>query len=317
MLAALALLIALAGGAAWMALEREIARPGALAESRTVLIPRGVSLQTAAVVLFDAGVVADKTVLKIAARLGRVPRTIRAGEYEIAAQASLRDVMTQLSSGRTVLRRLTVAEGLSSRDVVALIEAAEGLEGDVEEIPEEGTLLPETYFYSYWDRREDIVGRMARAMDETLNRLWETRDPGLPFAMPEDAVILASIVEKETGLASERSRIAGVFINRLKRGMALQSDPTVIYALARGAALGRDLTQKDLKLASPYNTYENAGLPPGPIANPGRAAIEAVLRPMATDDLYFVADGTGGHAFAKTLREHNANVRKWRRLNRR
>ncbi len=209
----------------------------------------------------------------------------------------------------------TLAEGLTSHEIVALVEQAEALEGAVEAVPSEGSLLPETYHYARGDRRGDLVVRMSRARDELLRVLWPGRAPNLPVATPEHAVVLASIVEKETGVAGERPLVASVFVNRLQKGMRLQSDPTVVYGLTGGTGpLGRALTRKDLQAPSPNNTYLNRGLPPGPIANPGRAALEAVLNPAQTAFLYFVADGSGGHAFAKTLAEHNRNVAKWRKF---
>jgi UPF0755 protein len=220
-----------------------------------------------------------------------------------------------------VVRRLTVPEGLTSAQVIARLAEAPGLEGDAGPVPAEGTLLPATYPYTWGDSRAQMVRTMADAMRRTVRSLWATRAAGLPFETPEQAVILASIVEKETGIAGERPRIAGVFVNRLRQGMRLQADPTVAYgvgaaegSLAKG--IGRALTRSDLRLAHPYNTYLVAGLPPGPIANPGRAAIAAVLQPAATDELFFVADGSGGHAFARTYDEHRANVARWRAVER-
>ncbi len=198
-----------------------------------------------------------------------------------------------------------------------MVAAAEGLSGETGPVPPEGSLLPETYHYSWNDDRAALVERMQTGMEVVLAELWPERAEGLPINTPEEAVILASIVEKETGVAEERPLVASVFVNRLKRGMRLQSDPTVVYGLTNGQRpLGRTLTFRDLDRPSPYNTYTNGGLPPGPIANPGRAALEAVLHPAESRYLYFVADGTGGHAFAKTLVEHNRNVAKWRKIQR-
>ena len=208
-------------------------------------------------------------------------------------------------------------EGLTVAEVLALVGGAEGLAGEADGALAEGALLPETYNYSWGDDRGDLVDRMAAAMDAALAELWEGRADELPFDTPEEALVLASIVEKETGIAGERARVAAVFVNRLRRGMRLQSDPTVVYALTEGSgALGRQLIRDDLAVQHPYNTYVHAGLPPGPIANPGRASIAAALDPAVSGDLYFVADGSGGHAFAPTLAQHNRNVARWRRLRR-
>jgi UPF0755 protein len=204
---------------------------------------------------------------------------------------------------------------LSSAEIIALLESAEGLTGEIGDIPPEGTLLPETYHFSYGDARADIVARMKAGVSEAIEALWPKRRADLPLKSPEEAIVLASIVEKETGVAEERPMVAGVFVNRLERGMPLQSDPTVIYALTMGKApLGRKLAKPDLEADSPFNTYRYKGLPPAPIANPGRAALEAVANPSRTDELYFVADGTGGHVFSSTLEEHNQNVARWRRI---
>jgi len=189
------------------------------------------------------------------------------------------------------------------------------LVGEIDEVPPEGSLLPETYLFSRDDSRQAVLARMREAMQQTLAELWPKRREGLPLATPEEAVTLASIVEKETGVAAERPLVAGVFINRLKKKIPLQSDPTVIYGITLGKTeLDRPLSRKDLKTATPYNTYTIQGLPPGPIANPGRDALQAVMAPTETDYIYFVADGSGGHAFAKTLEEHNRNVAKWRKF---
>ncbi|HSR71798.1 MAG TPA: endolytic transglycosylase MltG, partial [Kiloniellales bacterium] len=202
----------------------------------------------------------------------------------------------------------------TSQEAVTLIEQAEYLDGEIETVPPEGSLLPETYHYSRGDRREAVLERMRAALTDALAELWPRRVEGLPLSSPREAVILASIVEKETGLAEERPMIASVFYNRLRGGMRLQSDPTVVYGLAGGSgALGRPLTRADLQTPTPFNTYLIDGLPPEPISNPGRAAIEAVLQPAETEYLYFVADGNGGHRFAETLAEHNRNVAEWRR----
>lgn len=309
----LGLVIAGVTGAKWW--DREILKPGPLPTSRTVLLPRGAGLGEIADRLEDARIVADRRIFKLAAWTLGQGRALKAGEYAVPAHASLRDVVHLLSSGRVVVRKVTIPEGLTVRQTLAILADAEGMEGTVAaEAIKEGELLPATYNYVWGDERGRMVVRMRAAMSELVERLWRDRQPGLPLATSAEAVTLASIVEKETGRTDERARIAGVFFNRLKAGMKLQSDPTVAYAAAEGRDLGRPLTRADLRQPHPYNTYMIEGLPPGPIASPGRAALEAVMKPAATDALYFVADGSGGHAFARTLDEHNRNVARWRRL---
>jgi len=302
----------LAGAAA--ALGYHLAtRPGPLEAPARVIVERGESLGAIAEDLAARGIVGRPLVFRIAARVMGAGRALRAGEFEIPARASPVDVVRTLREGDLVERRLTVAEGMTSTQIVALLRAEAALKGEIGGIPAEGSLLPETYHFHYGDDRMRLLNRMAAAQDELLAELWPNRAEELPFTSGYEAVILASIVEKETGVAAERSLIASVFLNRLERGMRLQSDPTVIYGLTGGMPLGRPLTRADLDRPTPYNTYSHAGLPPTPIANPGRAAIAAVLDPAETDYLYFVADGSGGHAFAETLAEHNRNVAAWRR----
>ena len=288
-------------------------RPGPLVADIIVVLPRGAGLDEISRRLAHAGVIENPLFFRFGVRLSGAARGLRAGEFLFTAHLSAEGVMNHLLSGRPLVRRLTVPEGMTSRQVVDLINGAFGLDGEIAAIPREGALLPETYHFSFGDGRDEMVGRMAAAMADALAALWPERQDGLPFKTPHDALVLASIVERETALADERRHVAGVFVNRLRRGMRLQSDPTVIYGLT-GGELGRSLTRADLKTDSPYNTYLIRGLPPGPIANPGRDAIAAVLDPLATEDLYFVADGSGGHVFARTLAEHNRNVAEWRKL---
>ncbi|MBC8239648.1 MAG: endolytic transglycosylase MltG [Alphaproteobacteria bacterium] len=304
--------IAIGGAFGWG--YAQFTQPGPASLDRTVLLPKGSSLNNIAERLAVAGVIDRPLVFRIGVRVGGWGRGLKAGEYRFPAQISMRGAVEILRKGDTVVRRVTIPEGLSSRQVVALLAQTQGLRGDVAEVPAEGTLLPETYHYSYGDERAVLLARMTEAMNTTLATLWPLRDQGLPFANPDEARILAAMVEKETSLPDERPRGAGGFINRLRRGMRLQSDPTVVYGLTEGGSpLGRALSRADLDLRTPYNTYRIAGLPPGPIANPGRAAIGAVLHPLVSNELYFVADGTGGHAFAATFAEHRRNVRRWRR----
>ena len=312
--AAIVLAVALGLGA-WS--FRRFTAPGPLAASRTEVIPHGAGLGAIADRLEEAGVIDHPLIFSLGTILLGRSRDLRAGEFAFPARASARAVLDILVDGEPVQRRLTVAEGLTVAQVLALVLAAEGLEGAPVPVPEEGTLLPETYYYTYGDSRAALLARMRDQMTAALAALWPARTAGLPFDSPAEAVILASIVEKETARDDERGRIAAVFINRLRRGMRLDADPTVVYGLSGGSgSLGRPLSQADLAHDTPYNTYLHVGLPLGPIANPGRAALAAVLRPLASRDLYFVADGSGGHAFAATLAEHNRNVAKWRRARR-
>lgn len=310
-------LLAVIAGAALFWIYANYTRPGPLAVPTTLVVEAGAGLDAIGAQLEGAGIIDDKMVFVLGARAEQAHTTLKAGEYEFVPRISPREVVALLASGRTVARRLTVPEGLTTHQVLAQIDRTEGLAGEVPESVGEGMLLPETYHFSYGDRREDLVKRMELSLRETLAELWPTRVSGLPLETPEEALILASIVERETARPDERPRVAAVFLNRLRMGMKLDADPTVAYAASDGTGiLDRPLTRADLALDSPYNTYRYAGLPPTPIANPGRASIAAVLDPAKTDDLYFVADGSGGHVFARTLEEHNRNVRDWRRIQR-
>jgi len=259
--------------------------------------------------------------LKIYGKISPDRTLIKAGEYKLRSGMSALHVLDKLGEGDVYIRSFTVPEGQTSWQIVQQLNAIEPLSGTIETIPPEGSLLPETYHYARGDDRAAKIKRMQEAMQKTLDTAWNEHAKNLPIKTKEEALILASIIEKETGVAGERKKVAGVFTNRLNIGMALQTDPTVIYALTLGVIedegkgpLGRRLLRKDLQIDSPYNTYRYPGLPPGPIANPGRASIEAALNPAEHDYLYFVADGTGGHAFGKTLADHNANVAKWRKI---
>lgn len=300
-------------GAFWGVLR--VMTPGPLEHATNVVIPRGAGLEAIALTLGESGVVDSPLLFLYGVQIRGAVRELKAGEYAFSAGISIDGVIDLMRHGRTVVRRLTVPEGLTSAQVVALLDREPALAGEVKAVPKNGSLLPETYHFSYGDSREALIERMQQAMTQALSEAWKGRDGDLPFETPQQAVTLASIVEKETGVATERAKVAGVFVNRLIAGMKLQSDPTVIYALTDGVGdLGRTLTRADWKVESPYNTYVVAGLPPGPIANPGRASIQATLRPERHEFLYFVADGSGGHAFAKTLPDHNRNVAKWREL---
>ena len=292
----------------------QFTKPGPTTHDATVILARGSGVAGIARRLLDAGVITDADIFRFGIRAMGAGRHLKTGEYRVPSGASMREVVELLRSGRTVIRRLTVPEGRTTAEVMALLERAEGLVGAVPMF-EQGRLLPETYHYQYGDSRAELASRMAKAMDQALLDVWDKRDSELVLKTPAEILTLASIIEKETGVASERAHIAGVFANRLRRGMLLQSDPTVVYALTDGAGpLGRPLVGADLDVPDPFNTYLVVGLPPGPIANPGRAALEAAAKPLATRDLYFVADGTGGHAFAPTYEAHLENIRRWRRL---
>ncbi len=310
----LALVVGAAGGIGiWGGQRYE--SPGPLEQAETVVIPRGSGLEAIAITLGDSGVIGSPLVFVAAAKLTGAFRELKAGEYRFPAGISIEAVLEQMRQGRTVVHRFTVPEGLTSAQVVALLEREAILTGHILKPPKEGSLLPETYHFAYGDSRTALVERMQTAMSQALAEAWKNRDPNLPFETSQQALTLASVVEKETGIAMERPKVAGVFVNRLETGMKLQSDPTVIYALTEGSGeLGRALTRNDWKFESPYNTYQVNGLPPGPIANPGKASIQAVMKPERHEFLYFVADGTGGHVFAKSLPDHNRNVAKWREI---
>ena len=302
-------------GVVFVYFKQRVEAPGPLDAQAVVRVPPGAGVQSIALRLDEAGVIDAPLLFVLVARATETAPELKAGEFAFPPRTSLRGALDILVEGQTVVRKLTLPEGITSREAAARLRAAEGLTGSLAKVPAEGSLLPETYHYDWGDRRAALVDRMQAAMDDALDDLWPGRASDLPFATRREAVTLASIVEKETSVPKERALVAGVFVNRLRRGMRLQSDPTVRYALSReGETLDRPLTRADLEVADPYNTYRNAGLPPGPIANPGRASLAAVLDPAETDYLYFVADGSGGHAFAETLDDHNANVRAWRRI---
>ncbi len=290
---------------------------GPLSADKVVYIPKGASLDTIADTLAKDGVIESPLIFKIGVRAYGTHNRLRAGEYSFPARVSARGAMEVLVSGKPILHRFAVPEGWTTWQILEKLRETPRLVGKITLKPREGTLLPNTYFFARGDSRDDIVRRMQAALRKTLNEAWAQRLPDLPLKSKQEVLILASIVEKETGKPEERSRVAGVFVNRLRRGMKLETDPTVIYGLTDGkGALGRRLLRRDLRNEHPYNTYVHEGLPPGPIANPGRAAIMAAVRPMKHKEIYFVADGTGGHAFAETYAEHRRNVAKWRRVRR-
>ncbi len=294
--------------------------PGPLQTARTIVIPKGEGRIAIAERLEREGVIANRWTF-IGGHLmqsflsGKKSSELKAGEYQIADHASMRQVLETLAEGKSILYKTTVPEGLTSAQIVERIKADPNLSGDVLTVPDEGTLLADTYHFSKGTSRQDVIERMRTAMDELIAGLWEKRPEDTTLRSREDFVTFASIVEKETGRADERERVSAVFHNRLKKGMRLQSDPTIIYGIVGGqGSLGRGITRDDIATKTAYNTYQINGLPPGPICNPGRAALEASLNPAKTSDLYFVADGMGGHTFSATLKDHNSAVQKWREV---
>ena len=282
--------------------------------ARSVTIGRGNGLGPIADDLVKTGIISSKWLFVFGVWLSNQQSSLKAGEYLIPAHASMRDIMDAMVTGKGILYSVTIPEGLTSQQIVERLKSEDVLVGDIARIPDEGTLLPETYKFTRGDTRENLLNRMQRERDRVLTDVWSRRAPDLPVTSPTELVVLASVVEKETALADERSRVAAVFINRLRLNMRLQSDPTVIYGLFKGAGkpAGFMLSRADLESATPYNTYVIPRLPPGPIANPGRASLEAVANPSRTRDLFFVADGSVGHAFAESYEDHLRNVSRWR-----
>ncbi len=310
----LVVFVALAGAGGIYAGYREFARPGPLAEDKIYIVEPGGTAAVAAA-LEQNGIITNARIFEVMAYVSGARTRLKAGEYNFPKQSSMQDVMALIASGKSITYKLSVPEGFTSEMAVKRVNENEVLTGPPAIVPPEGAIMPDTYVFRRGMTRQKLVDDMQAAQRKLLDELWQTRLSVPVIDTPEKAVILASIVEKETGVAEERPIIASVFINRLKKGMRLQSDPTIIYGIVGGKGkLDRSLTRTDIETETPYNTYRIKGLPPGPIANPGRAALEAVLNPPSTEYLYFVADGTGGHAFATTLDEHNRNVRKWRQI---
>lgn len=311
------LLVTLMGGALIVG-HTLIASKGPLEAPKNVVIPRGAGPATMAKVLHEEGAIAYPRLFRIALMIDPTPKPIKAGEYEVPAHASMLGVIELLQSGKQVQRRLTVPEGMTTAEIVDLVRKTEALSGEITIDVNEGDLLPETYFYSRDDTRDGLLLRMKEAMNKALDEAWRKRAAGLPLANKRAALILASIIEKETAVPAERAKVAAVFINRLRIKMKLESDPTTIYGLTEGkTSFGRELTRADLQSTSPYNTYQMVGLPPGPICNPGRASIIAATHPAPRDrSLYFVADGQGGHVFAVSVIDHNRNVERWKAIQR-
>ncbi|HLP68564.1 MAG TPA: endolytic transglycosylase MltG [Rhizobium sp.] len=292
--------------------------PGPLQANVNFVVRNGAGLAEIANNLERSGVVTDSRIFRyVTATYLDENETLKAGEYEIKAKASMKEIMDLLKSGKSILYAISFPEGLSVKQMFKRLAEDPVLEGELPaQLPAEGALRPDTYKFSRGTKRDEIISQMIAAQEKIVDQVWEKRDPDLSLKSKLELVTLASIVEKETGKPDERAHVASVFYNRLQKGMRLQSDPTIVYGLfgGDGKPADRPIFQSDLKKETPYNTYVVKGLPPGPIANPGREALEAVANPWRTKDLYFVADGTGGHVFAATLEEHNANVKKWRKI---
>lgn len=289
--------------------------PGPLDQSKIVNIPRNLGPRDIADLLQREGVIDQRWVFLGGVLAQKAWYKLKAGEYEFKRQATLRDVVDTIVEGKAYEHQLTIPEGLTSEQIVTRLMDNEVLSGNIKDVPKEGSILPETYKFVRGTTREQLIQQMQQAQRRMIQEVWDHRAPDLPFKSADQVVILASMIEREAGKTDERTRIAAVFINRLKLRMRLQSDPTIIYGLVGGkGTLGRPILRSEIDQPTPYNTYVIDGLPPGPIANPGRASLEAAVNPARTKELYFVADGTGGHVFAETLEQHQKNVARFRQF---
>jgi peptidoglycan lytic transglycosylase G len=311
----LILAAAVATGLAIATSKHRFELPGPLADAKIVNIPKGLGLRDIADLLQREGVIEQPWLFIGGALIMKAREELKHGEYEFKKQASLKDVVDTIVEGKVYQHQLTIPEGLTSQQIVERLMQDQVLSGNVSEIPREGTLLPETYRFARGTTREQLVQRMQQAQRRVIAEIWDRRAPDLPLKTPQQLVVLASLVEKETGKPDERTRIAAVFVNRLKLRMRLQSDPTIIYGLAGGrGSLGHPISRSEIEQPTPYNTYVIDGLPPGPITNSGRASLEAAATPARTKELFFVADGSGGHVFAETLEQHQKNVGRLRQI---
>jgi len=308
-------LLAIVTGVVLFIGKQRFEQPGPLPQDRIVNIPHGSGMRDIADVLTQQGVI-DQPWIFIGSVLALKAREdLKAGEYQFKAHASLRDVVATMVEGRVVAHQVSIPEGLTSQQIMARLTQDDVLTGTIKEVPREGSLLPDTYNFTRGITRDQMIQRMQQAQQHLVREIWDHRSPDLPLKTPDQLVILASLIEKETGKPDERSRVAAVFLNRLKQKMRLQSDPTIIYGLVGGkGTLGRPITKSEIDQPTPYNTYQIDGLPPGPISNPGRASLEAAANPARTRELYFVADGTGGHVFAETYEQHQKNVARLRSI---
>ena len=310
------LVLMIGGGAVYVYGKQMLEAPGPLQEEKTVNIPTRSKTRDIAEILQREGVIDVNSWAFLGSVFAmKASSDLKPGEYAFQKNASLRDVIATIVEGKVVQHSVTIPEGLTSEQIVVRLSENEIFAGGVREMPREGTLLPETYKFPRGTTRDQVIQRMQQTQKRVLAEIWERRNPDIPVRTPEQLVTLASIVEKETGKADERSRVAAVFVNRLRQKIKLQSDPTIIYGLVGGkGTLGRPIKRSEIQQPSPYNTYVVEGLPPGPIANPGRASLEAAASPARTRDLFFVADGTGGHAFTETYDQHQKNVAKLRTM---
>ncbi|MEW6643136.1 MAG: endolytic transglycosylase MltG [Pseudomonadota bacterium] len=310
------LIVMLGAGGAYVYGRQKLEAPGPLKDDKIVNIPSRAGMGDIADILQREGVIDNNRWAFFGGVIAMKARSeLKSGEYAFQKSASLRDVINTIVDGKVVQHSFTIPEGLTSEQIVARLLENDILSGQIRELPREGTLLPETYKFPRGTTRDQVIQRMQQAQRRVLAEVWERRNPDLPIKTPEQLVTLASIVEKETGRADERSRVAAVFANRLRQKIKLQSDPTIIYGLVGGkGTLGRPIKRSEITQPSPYNTYVIDGLPPGPIANPGRASLEATANPARTRDLFFVADGTGGHAFSDSYDQHQKNVTRLRTL---
>jgi UPF0755 protein len=308
-------LLAIAAGVALYAGSERFDAPGPLAQDKVVNIPHGSGIRDVADVLQREGVIDQPWVFIGGVLVLKAREDLKAGEYQFRAHASIRDAVATIIDGKVVAHQISIPEGLTSEQIVARLLEDDVLTGNIREIPREGTLLPDTYNFTRGVTREQMIQRMQAAQQRVVKDIWDRRSADLPLKTPDQLVILASLIEKETGKPDERSRVAAVFVNRLKQKMRLQSDPTIIYGLVGGkGTLGRPIMKSEIEQPTPYNTYVIDGLPPGPISNPGRASLEAAANPARTRELYFVADGTGGHVFAETYDQHQKNVARLRSI---
>jgi len=314
----LSVLAVLVAGAAVFYAQSIFVDRGPLTTAKVITVERGMGTAPIAQLLADKGIVSNPGIFVAATYALRSSRgSLKAGEYEFPAGASMAQVLSLLQSGKSLAYKVTIPEGWTTQMVLQRVAANKVLKGDITVKPPEGAILPDTYVFQRGTTRDTLLERMTQAQKKLLDELWQKRKKNLPIKTRAEVLTLASIIERETGVGAERAKVAGVFVNRLNKKMRLQSDPTIIYGIVGGKGkMDRPISKKDIATKTLYNTYQIDGLPPTPIANPGRAAIKAALNPSDTDALFFVADGTGGHAFAKTLKEHQANVVKWRKIER-